>query len=181
MLQCCAIVWMVCLTLNPESQFLTLSGLLLYQLYSSCAVCKARLLAFFQLPRCIVLYSFFGSHFLVGLVRAIVLVRLVNHVVENKSLLGGFSAAGDVVCMYPPSYRSLLCYANSVFSLAPRHLWKYVLLVVGLPLMLRSRLNGFGQVSSSWAPSLRSYTLFLVCTFPSLHSFTNLCCSLSRV
>lgn len=41
----------------------------------------------------------FFSLFLVGLVRAIVLVRLINHVVETKSLLGGFSAGGDVVCM----------------------------------------------------------------------------------
>lgn len=47
---------------------------------------------------------------LVGLRRALVLLRLVNDIVETKSLRGGFSAAGNVVCKEFPTRVSTLHY-----------------------------------------------------------------------
>ena len=63
---------------------------------------------------------------MVVLVRAVVLVRVANHAFESKSLLGGYEAAGSLVCKYLYLF-TLLCLDFSIWW--HQYSWNVVLIV----------------------------------------------------
>lgn len=108
-------LWLLFFSLRGVSRSSSLTGCL--SILSLVAYCPELHLSCLPLPwRILSLSHEFCLSNLVVFVRAIVLVRLIHHVVETKSLMEGFSAAGNVVCKFCYLH---LAYSFSNFTLVP--------------------------------------------------------------